>query len=174
MRTFDSLAAFAAHLGQLAAMGTEVTDHIAGAAADRIRDDAKAKLGHYQPPAGPFPAWAPLSAWTMAERLELGFTANEPLLRSGQLRDAIERDVVHNGAVVGVKPGPHVEPDGRVEDVGQIALNMELGTFAPPRPFLGPAAIEAEKPIAQMAARTLVQWVAGKNWLLQPQSIKLP
>lgn len=171
---FATLRGFAAHLARLAAAGPEVTDAIAEQAGEAIRDDAKAKLGHYQPAAGPFKSWAPLAELTMVERMHYGFTPNDPLLRSGQLRDAIECTVRPDGAAVGVPHGPHIEPDGTVEDVGEIAMKMELGSTAPPRPFLGPAAFEAKPKINRMAGRALVAWLIGANWLKPPQSIKLP
>ena len=61
MRTYSTFRGFAAHLERLALMGAEMTEIIAEAAAIKIRDDAKAKLGIYQAAAGPFEAWAPLS-----------------------------------------------------------------------------------------------------------------
>ena len=174
MTEFKTFGGLARHLERLAAFGPEVTDAIAEKAGETIRDDAKAKLGHYQGAAGPFDAWAPLSPWTQIERQELGFTPNDPLLRSGQLRDAIESSVIHDGAVVGIKPGPHVDPRGHVEDVGEIAIRMELGGLAPARPFLGPAAFESKKKVGTLAAIAVIAWITGRNWLKPPQSIKLP
>ena len=174
MRVYSDFVSFAAHLERMALMGTEMTEIIADAAAIKIRDDAKAKLGGYQEAAGPFPAWAPLAAATQSERVQLGFTANDPLLRSGQLRDAIALTLTSEGAVIGVPHGPHIEPDGRVEDVGDIALQMEVGGRAPPRPFLGPAAFQSKHAVSRIAARAVIAWLIGENFLHPPQSIKLP
>lgn len=174
MKEFKTLSGFAAHLTKLAAFGHEVTDHIAEEGAGLIRNAAKAKLGAYQGPVGPFPAWAPLAAVTIEERLILGFTPNDPLLRSGQLREAIQVSMRAGGATVGVAHGPHVEPGGKVEDVGEIALRMEVGGRTPPRPFLGPAAFESKQKVGRAAGLAMVAWLAGGNWLKPPKSIKLP
>ncbi len=174
MKEFKTFAGMARHFARLATFGPEVVDAIAEKAGETIQGNAKAKLGHYQAASGPFAGWAPLSAATQIERQELGFAPNDPLLRSGQLRDAIEMSVVHDGVVVGVKPGPHVEPDGRVEDVGEIAISMELGGRAPPRPFLGPAAFEAKPKVGRLAGVAVIAWISGRNWLKPPQSIKFP
>jgi hypothetical protein len=175
MREYTTFAGFARHLDRLAGMGNEVSESIAEQSANLIRDDAKAKLGTYQPATGGFNAWAPLSLERQTERVLDGFTANEPLLASGQLRDAIEASLQPGGAAVGVPHGPHIEPGGRIEDVGQIALEMETGSGgAPPRPFLGPAAFEAKPRVGKLAGRALVAWLVGANWLRPPQSITLP
>lgn len=174
MTEFKTFAGFARHLDRLAAFAPEVIDSIAERAGEGIRDAAVAKLGHYQGASGPFEAWAPLSPWTQIDRQAQGFTANDPLLRSGQLSQAITMTVTHNGAVIGVKPGPHTEPNGHTEDVGEIAINMELGGVAPPRPFLGPAAFESKKKVGRMAGIALIAWLTGRNWLKPPQSIRLP
>lgn len=173
-REFKTLGGFARHLERLAVYGNEVTEAIAEKSAEHIRDAAREKLGVYQPATGPFPQWVSLSQETMAERMRYGFTPNEPLLRSGQLRDAIASSVVPGGAQIGVPHGPHYEPDGTVKDVGEIAIDMEFGSVAPPRPFLGPAAYESKLGTSKLAARMLVAWLAGENWLRPPQSIKLP
>jgi len=174
VKEFKTLAGFAAHLTKLASFGNEVADGIAEEAGAVIRDDAKAKLGSYQGAVGPFVGWAPLAQMTMEERAKNGFTPNDPLLASGQLRDAIESSLIPGGAQVGVPHGPHKEPNGTVEDVGEIALKMELGGAGPPRPFLGPAAFESKPKINKLAGRAVVAWLVGANWLKPPQSIKLP
>jgi len=91
-----------------------------------IEETAKEEIGVYQPAVGPFEAWAPLAASTKAERVRLGYTEDEPLLRSGQLRDSIESEVTGLAAIVGTK--------------SEIGLWQEVGTDRiPPRPFIGSA-----------------------------------
>ena len=174
MKEFKTLGGFAAHLARLATVGNEVTEHIAEKAAESIRDDAKGKLGTYQGSVGPFPGWKQLAQETKDERVTLGFTPNDPLLRSGQLRDAIESSVQTGGATVGVPHGPHIGPRGEIEDVGDIALRMELGSGAPPRPFLGPAAFQSKPKVSKIAGVALAAWLVGANWLKPPSTIRLP
>lgn len=174
MIEYKTFGGFAQHLEKLAMMGPEAGEAIAEQVAIMIRDDAKAKLGHYQAASGPFASWAPLAQETRDERVELGFTPDDPLLRSGQLRDAIDSSLQIGGAAIGVPHAAHIGPKGEVEDVGDIALRMELGDGAPPRPFLGPAAFESKHRAQQLAGTAVVAWLTGGNFLFPPQGKVLP
>lgn len=91
-----------------------------------IEETAKEELGVYQPAYGPFESWAPLAQPTKADRVRQGYSEDEPLLRSGELRDSIISEVAGLAAIVGTK--------------SEIGLWLEFGTARiPPRPFIGPA-----------------------------------
>ena len=117
-------------------------------AAEVIAEEARAEIGHYQDAAGPFAAWPELADSTKRERVELGFTENDPLLRTGALRESI-----------GIAYG-----DGHAE-VGSdspVAVDMELGTKrAPPRSFLGGAAVRREKDAVDIIAGAVAEALAG-------------
>ncbi|MGK3131155.1 hypothetical protein ACCW76_18345 [Pantoea sp. C8B4] len=101
-----------------------------------IEETAKEEIGVYQPAYGPFEAWAPLAASTRADRVRHGYTENDPLLRSGELRDSIESEVVGLVAIVGTK--------------SQIGFWQEVGTDRiPPRPFIGPAYVRKIDPLME-------------------------
>ncbi|MET3815450.1 phage gpG-like protein [Pantoea sp. UYEF8] len=101
-----------------------------------IEETAKEEIGVYQPAVGPFETWAPLAASTKAERVRLGYTEDEPLLRSGQLRDSIESEVAGLAAIVGTK--------------SELGLWQEVGTDRiPPRPFVGPAYVRKIDPLME-------------------------
>jgi phage gpG-like protein len=159
MKEFSSFGAFARHLAVTAALGEEVTHHIAEKSAEIIKQDAQAKLGHYQESVGPFPEWAELADSTKADRLAQGFTENDPLRRTGGLADSIQTQVLGNDAVVGSE-----DPVARWQEEGTERI--------PPRPFLGPAAFGAKRPISEMAGKTIIAWVSGLGWK-RPQ-IELP
>ena len=127
-----------------------------------IETEAKHEIGTYQGQAGPFEAWRELADRTKQERVELGFTENDPLLRTGALRDSI-----------GIASG-----DGHAEigSDSEIAVDQELGTRTiPPRSFLGGAAFrkagQAVDVIAGSVANTLasqprtadIEGVAGNS-----------
>jgi len=107
--------------------------------ADAVVHNAQNRLGVYQE------GWASLSDTTVLQRDRLGFPADEPLLRTGALRDSItateERTVDGVTYIVGV---PADSP------AGAYARAQELGTEGmsnhpiPPRPFIVPA-IEEEQ-----------------------------
>ncbi|MGJ0479967.1 hypothetical protein [Pantoea agglomerans] len=99
-----------------------------------IEKTAKEEIGVYQPAYGPFDAWAPLAESTKADRVRRGYSEDEPLLRSGELRDSIESKVVGLSAIVGTK--------------SDIGLWQEMGTEnIPPRPFIGPAYVRKIDPL---------------------------
>lgn len=159
MKEFASFGSFARHLAVTAVVGEEVTHHITEKAAKIIQEDAQKRIGEYQDYTGPFNAWAPLAESTQEDRVAKGFTADDPLLRTGELRDSIEVSAKGNEAVVG--------------SVGDIALYQEVGTDRiPPRPFLGPAGYDSKLSIGEMAGETLVAWISGLGWK-RPQ-IKFP
>jgi phage gpG-like protein len=94
--------------------------------------------------------WPALKPETMAERVRLGFKANEPLLRTGQLRDSIEWNSQGNQGWVGSN-----DP---------VAVWQELGTSRiPPRPFLAGAAAAMGPKIEKMAARAVIATMAGRG-----------
>ena len=104
-------------------------------ACQMIEDEAKGAIGNYKY------GWPQLAESTQQERVAQGYSANEPLLRTGQLRDSIGHVVVSSKeAFIGTN-----DP---------IAPYQEFGTSKiPPRPFLGGALAASEGKIERMAAR---------------------
>lgn len=109
-----------------------------------IEETAKEEIGVYQPAYGPFDAWAPLAESTKADRVRKGFTEDDPLFRSGKLRDSIQSEVVGLAAIVGTK--------------SEIGLWQEVGTARiPPRPFIGPAYVRRFDPLLEMIRTVFLQ-----------------
>lgn len=159
MKEFDSLAKFARHLVKTAALGEVVSHHIVKKAGEIIQLDAQNRIGSYQDGGGGFPAWANLAPATVADRIQQGFTPDDPLLRTGELRDSIEVEAHGHEAVVGTA------------DV--IALYQEQGTSTiPPRPFLGPAAMHSKHKVGELAAAVALEWLGGGRW--RAKGLKLP
>src|SRR5205814_4154762 len=101
-----------------------------------IEATAKAELGTYQGAVGPFDAWAPLAEATQQDRVAKGFTPDDPLLRSGELRDSISHQVEGLTAVAG--------------STSDVMVYQELGTpEIPPRAVMGPAG---------MSNRAVIEW----------------
>ncbi|MCX3308310.1 hypothetical protein ORN12_04710 [Pantoea vagans] len=101
-----------------------------------IEETAKEEIGVYQPAYGPFDAWAPLAESTKADRIRQSYSEDEPLLRSGELRESIQSEVVGLAAIVGTK--------------SQIGFWQEVGTSSiPPRPFIGPAYVRKIDPLME-------------------------
>ena len=98
-----------------------------------IEASAKRKFGGYQT------GWPPLAESTKAERRRLGFTPNDPLFRTGGLRDAVGHKVEGDTSFIGVEPGQTVRgPDGKEVDAAMVMEVQEYGRgHVPPRPVFG-------------------------------------
>lgn len=107
-----------------------------------IEEIAKEEIGVYQPAVGPFEAWAPLAESTKADRVRTGYTEDDPLERSGELKNSIESEVVGLVGIVGTK--------------SEIGLWQEMGTDRiPPRPFIGPAYVRKIDPLMESIGRAI-------------------
>lgn len=148
MKEFRSFAAFAAHLVERSAVTPLSLRAGLKAAAVAVERTAKEEIGHYQPEVGPFPAWEPLAESTVADRVHQGFSPDEPLLRTGDLKESISHSVEGLEALVG--------------STSDVAIYQELGTLhIPPRPFLGSAAIRNEHKIVEAAGAAAVSGIVG-------------
>ena len=151
MREF-SLLGFAAHL-----VASEVAMHHAEhegleRAARIVEAEAKSEIGHYQDAAGSFEGWAELAESTKADRAAKGFPEDEPLLRTGEMRDGIGHIVEGNEAVVGSNDDK--------------AVWQEFGTGRiPPRSFLGGAAVRRGEHVARIIGRECVVALVGRDLL---------
>ncbi|MDE3023360.1 MAG: hypothetical protein KGI54_16175 [Pseudomonadota bacterium] len=87
---------FIAKLGKAIIASDAITGSVLREAGKIVQREAKAELGHYQDAAGSFVAWAELADSTKAQRVSLGYTENDPGVRSGDMRDSIEVTVNHD------------------------------------------------------------------------------
>ena len=132
VRSFDGFVKFAEYLEMVVLAQHEMKKHALERCAVVVEKAAKDKIGEYQPAAGPFATWAPLADSTKAQRRSLGFPEDEPLLRTGALRDSIEHQVDARGG------------QAEIGSDSDIAVYQEMGTNKiPPRSFLGSAAVES-------------------------------
>lgn len=143
MKTFfESPLKFAEHLLKAAAAEPLALQAGLEGALKIIKRSAKQKIGHYQEASGPFQDWAELTDETKEDRLRKGYAEDDPLLRSGDLKESIVHEMEILEGVVGSK-----DP---------VMAYQEYGTpTIPPRPTIGPAAFENKekiKAIVGMAA----------------------
>jgi Bacteriophage HK97-gp10, putative tail-component len=146
MREFD-LASFAAFVTE------ELVDNVERAREEALELGAKAIAGEAKRVIGTYAyRWPQLAPATQADREHQGFPANEPLLRTGEMRDSIHYTII--------KPGVEAE----IGSDSDIAVWQELGTATiPPRPFLSASAARLEKPIRRMIRETVGAAVEGRN-----------
>ncbi|AFS52918.1 phage virion morphogenesis protein [Leptospirillum ferriphilum] len=118
---------------------------------EAIEKEAKAEIGHYQrTDTGPFPEWAELAPSTKRDRVRKGFTENDPLLRTGELRDSITHEVRGVSVAIG-------------SDL-DIAVYQEMGTqHIPPRPFLRVAAWRIRKDLGKLYLTRLRERLLGRH-----------
>ncbi|MBB3175411.1 HK97 gp10 family phage protein [Endobacter medicaginis] len=120
-----TLAGFAERLERAALEYELLQRELLDQVGDAVAADAKSRIGTYDGN-----EWPALAESTIADRVRRGYSPDEPLLRTGQLRDSIQHEV-----------------DGDTVTVGSgldIAAYQELGTSRiPPRPFIAPAMMHA-------------------------------
>ncbi|MGI4793142.1 MAG: hypothetical protein ACRYG8_03470 [Janthinobacterium lividum] len=149
MREF-SAAAFALHLEAVAHRMEHGDQEAMEQAALVVERRAKAIIGHYQDAAAPFAGWAELADATKEDRVRQGFADNDPLERTGGLRDSIEHVAAPKEAVVGSN--------------SEIAEYQELGTgHIPPRSFLGTAAVQTSEQVARILGQGAVTALVGRS-----------
>lgn len=121
------------------------------AAARSIESQAKSEIGTYQrDDMGPFAPWEELKQATQQERERLGFTPNDPLLRTGDLRDSLSHETHGLEAVVG--------------STSQVMVWQELGTETiPPRSVLGLAAQRREREVVKLIGAAVVSELLGER-----------
>ena len=172
MREFASFRAFAEYLSGLLAREEEAAKAGLEAGIAIAHAESQAEIGHYQNGIGPFEDWGPLAYRTVRDRKRLGFTPNDPLLRSGTLRDAIESrvDVDAREAAIGV-PSRMVDDasrPGRQVDIGVIAEVQEEGTCRQaPRSFLGGAMCRRADEIVDATVKPLIRLLEGEEDLTE-------
>lgn len=105
-----------------------------------IEASAKSKFGVYQT------GWKPLADSTKADRTRNGFTPDDPLLRSGGLRDAVHHKVEGESVFIGVEAGQTLRgPDGEEVEAAMVMEVQEYGDSlgrVPPRPVFGTVILE--------------------------------
>jgi len=152
MREFHDMGAFAQHLLTLAVAQHEADKNTLERGARMIEARAKAKIGEYQQQVGPFIAWPELAESTKADRAAQGYPEDEPLLRTGEIRDSI-------GHVLAMD-----SMEAQIGSNDDKAVWQELGTqHIPPRSFLGGAAAEKAPEICEIAARNVVVALVGAD-----------
>lgn len=146
MRSFTSFAQFAAHIRQIERTAPQVEHHAIDDASRHFLDAVHDIPGVYQT------GWPGLEESTQADRVRHGYSADDPLLRNGTLRDSYQRHVLdHRHAVVG-------SDDPR-------AAWFENGTSRmPPRPILQAAEAAYGKHIADGIGLHVHHHIIGRGF----------
>lgn len=101
-----------------------------------VAEQSKAAIGTYKL------GWPQLAAATQADRAAKGYAPNEPLLRTGELRESVEykAELSPTGA------------EGLIYSEDKIAVYQELGTSRgiPPRSFLYLPLVQSEEYMASV------------------------
>jgi len=151
MKTYKSFGALARALDRVS-LNLESSLAIAmEQSAALVEATAKSEFGHYQrTDMGPFAEWLELKAATKKDRLRQGYTENDPLLRSGKLRESVDHISAPFEFVVGSE-----DP---------VMVYQELGTSRgiPPRPVLAPALYRNVHNILNIVGKTIETTLAGE------------
>lgn len=135
-------------LGTALALAAVSVEHSAATAMEEacalIEESAKHAIGTYE-----F-GWPQLAKSTQQERVRLGFSANEPLFRTGELRNSIKHEVSRDGHI------------GFVGTDVPYAKYHEFGTSTiPARSFLGGALAQNEERIKRIFAERAYTAIRG-------------
>jgi len=143
-----SLAEFGAFLTEITVETEHRTHDALDEAAQIVQAEARRELGTYQDATGPFPAWAELADATKDDRVHRGYTENDPGLRSGAMRDSIERTVEGHEA--------HVGSDD------EHLVYFELGTSKqPPRSVLAGSLIRKTDEVVEVVGKRVFGRLVG-------------
>lgn len=153
MKTYQSFGALARALERAAAELPETYAAAMQAGAESVKRDAQARIGHRQP------GWQELAESTVAEKTRLGYAGvpvpggdgdQNPLLRTGDMRDSIKAEASAEGFVVG--------------SADDVLAYQELGTSRiPPRPVLGPALLNTAPALTSVLGAAVEKTLAGEN-----------
>lgn len=136
----NSLGALADVLEARSAAAIAATRAALKEGAELVKAEAQNSIGTYQPARGDTPAWAPLSEATKADRVAKGFTPDDPLLRTGELRDSIGvRPIDDDALLVGVFD-PELQTIAASMEFGYH--NVRAGKVVSPRSFIRGTAFE--------------------------------
>jgi len=148
MKELKSLGAMATELLTMQATLALAAHKGLAEVATAIQKTAKEEIGTYQSAVGPFPSWPQLAESTQADRVQQGYTPNDPGLRDGSMRDSIVKEVGQTEAVVASND--------------QNLVYFELGTEKqPPRPVLGPAVVHNHDEIQRIMGTAVVRGLLG-------------
>jgi hypothetical protein len=155
MMKLNSLGALADVLEARSAAAVKATRTALREGAELVKVAARDCIGKYQPAKGDIPAWAPLSAATQADRVSKGFMPDDPLLRTGALRDAIEiRPVGDDAMLVGVFD-PELETIAAAMEFGYF--NVRANRVVPPRSFIRGTVSEQGGIVAALIGRAFIE-----------------
>lgn len=116
----------------------------------KVEKKAKAKLGEYQDGNGAHEAWDELAPMTKSQRVRLGYTENDPGLRSGKMRKSISH-VSH-------------ELTTTIGSDDDNLVYFEHGTKKqPPRSVLGAAAYESIDAIKKEFGDAVIGGMLGEG-----------
>lgn len=148
MGEFNSLGALALHLAaQEAALLASLHNGLEKCG-KRLVSTMKAEIGHYQPGAGPFAAWADLAESTEEHKAKMGYPADAPLEATGQMRDEFTHEVHGLECIAGSKDPKMVW--------------HEFGTpKMPSRAVVGPAALTQKEFIRRTIGKATVAGLIG-------------
>jgi len=149
-REFGSFGEFALHLAGLQVAAVSALENGLDKSIALIERDARAEFGEYQGAVGPHPAWPELADSTKENRVSQGYTENDPLLRSGHLRDQTQRE---REGLVGV-----------VGNTDPVMAYQEFGTSKiPARPVYGPALYKNIDNIQRLAGSAIATGLFGEE-----------
>lgn len=129
---------------------TKIIEESLTEAAKFLQTKAKEKFGEYQS------GWDELSEATQKDREQKGFTANDPLLRNGHLRDSVEMNAVGRTASVGSD-----DPVMVWQEKGTARTGWNGANGIPPRPVFLLTYFEHGEEAVKLFTKTYLSLIRG-------------
>lgn len=148
MRELGSLGEMAVVLVEREAAMVAALEGGLGKILQAIKKNADEKFGEYQTASGPFPTWPELAEATKDRRVAAGYTENDPLLASGEMKSLNDSEQHGLTGVVGSK-----DPKMVFHEFGTDRM--------PARPIYGPAAFENRSLIEKLVCAAAVAGLIG-------------
>ncbi|WP_241767786.1 hypothetical protein [Tanticharoenia sakaeratensis] len=129
--------------------------------ADLIKTETKVQIGHYlEGPEAGLPT-APLADRTINERIRMGYTPDDPGLRSGDMRESYGTRVSESALRVDASIGSD-DLHAVYFELGRTIYTDKGVNYQPPRPELSVAAIRNEDRVVDGVSRAIVRALEGR------------
>ena len=148
MKTFHSMVEFSVYLGTLIPAVLVAQHEALVESCEVLQTEAKDMIGEYQYGAGGFIDWADLAPSTKAQRVMLGFTEDDPGLRTGEMRDSIQ----YRAGIIEAEVG---------SDDDKLVWFEEGTSKQPPRSVLGLAATRMGPKVAEICGEAVYLRLVG-------------
>ena len=153
MKEFGSPSAFARYLEEMKGRLAEAEHKGLETAGKLVLEEVQQEVGTYQGAVNGLAAWAELADATKADRSKKGYSDNDPLLRTGHMRDSYAFTVGDHKVTIGSD-----DPIAGYQEFGTADAKHPI----PPRPVLGGSLFRRADDAVKAAVAPTIRLLEGK------------